>query len=595
MGDMGVPGAPPEPAAHEPRREPGAGAAAEPATEGQDESGAFRARRRGPGLGGAMAGGRTAAVDLAKRYVPFLMVMGLLLALVAEAPTTRQPSAGAARSAALAPATASGTSSAASSASSAAGVSSAAAAAAAGSAADDIAVSGVKCGPGVLQVTWSPYAPPCQPAWSGNNGGATASGVSSSTITISYREEGESSDVDAIRSIMPGVLPNDAQVLYDLNVFLQAFNKEYELYGRHVVVKPYMAQGDAVEEMVGEDTQGAQEDAATAASMGAFADITPLPTDPYAEALVQNHVIAMNNLLVSNSFLQSSAPYAYSVVPSLDDLGSLFTTVGCNLGTTPVSFADDSSLDGKPRVFGAILLESPQYQGLQNAIVAGLKRCGVQIPVVINYTLDLSTIQQQMQNAISQMKSNNVTTVLCGCDPVGTIYVTQAADQQNYGPEWFAEWLPPEMERTYSQDQWAHSVEVGLGPSIPELQDEAYKVFQMVDPGGQPQEPYFWYIYYQLLYLFNGLQAAGPDLTPASMLGGLQHLPPSQPGQVGTWSYGSGIYWPFSQAQVSYWVPTKTNAFDGKAGDYNPCFGGQWFSLLSAAGFPKTLDCPGLS
>ncbi|HAM01335.1 MAG TPA: hypothetical protein DCQ30_03780 [Acidimicrobiaceae bacterium] len=561
--------------------------------------GTLGARRKGPGIErptGALTADK--AWELAKRYVPFLMVMGVLLALVAQAPTTRAPQSALSSPAARGlggsgsgPSTAaSGTSTAAS-----AAAAQAAANAAGAAAANGIARSGVKCGAGVLQVPWSPYAPPCVPAWSGNNGGATAPGVTASTITVSYREEGESSDVNAVRSIMPGVLPTDSQVLYDLNVFLQAFNKEYELYGRHVVLKPYTAQGDAMQEMVGQDTQGAQEDAATAASLGAFADLTPLPTTPYAEALVQNHVISMDNLLTSNQFLHNSAPYAYSMIPTLDDLGRLLVTMGCNIGANNVSFAKDPSLNGKQRVFGAILLEDPQYQGLENEMVSGLKQCGVKIPVVVNYTLDLSTIQQQMQNAISQMKANNVTTILCGCDPVGTIYVSQAADQQNYGPEWFSEWLPPQFERLYSQDQWAHSVEVGLGPSIPEQNEESYKAFQMVDPGGQPQEAQFWYIYYQLLYLFNGLQAAGPDLTPASMLAGYQHLPQSPLGQVGQWTYGSGIYWPFSEAQVSYWVPSKTNSFDNKAGDYNPCFGGQWFSLFQSSAFPKGLDCPGLS
>jgi hypothetical protein len=556
-------------------------------------------RRKGPGLERPRAPfSADKAWDLAKRYVPFLLVMAVLLALVAQAPTTRPPEASAALPGYRSPGSAG--SGPATTASSGAGASGAAGqAGGAGStaayAAADVSRGGVKCGPGALQVTWSPYAPPCVAQFTGDNGGATAPGVTATTITISYREEGESSDVNAVRSIMPGVLPTDSQVLYDLNVFLQAFNKEYELYGRHVVLKPFMAQGDAMQEMVGQDTQGAQEDAATAASLGAFADLTPLPTTPYAQALVQNHVISMDNLLTSNQFLRTSAPYAYSIIPTLDDLGQLLVTMGCNLGASSVSFADDSSLNGKARVFGAILLEDPQYQGLENEMLDGLKQCGVKVPVVVNYTLDLSTIQEQMQNAISQMKANNVTTVLCGCDPVGTIYVTQAADQQNYGPEWFSEWLPPQFERLYSQDQWAHSVEVGLGPSIPEQDEESYKVFKMVDPSGQPQEPQFWFIYYELLYLFNGLQAAGPDLTPATMLAGYQHLPQSLVGQVGQWSYGPGIYWPFSEAQVSYWVPSKTNSFDGKAGDYNPCFGGQWFSLSQASEIPKSLDCPGLS
>src|SRR5579864_2190594 len=50
-----------------------------------------------------------------------------------------------------------------------------------------VAVSGVKCGPGVRQVTWTPYAPPCIPKWSGSNGGATAHGVTGSTITLVLR------------------------------------------------------------------------------------------------------------------------------------------------------------------------------------------------------------------------------------------------------------------------------------------------------------------------------------------------------------------------------------------------------------------------
>lgn len=555
-----------------------------------------RARTKGPGIARPRPAPRQATTELAKRYLPFVAVMAVLLALVAQAPTTRLPVAGLARPGISGSGGAAGASGGGSGPSTAA-TSSAAAASAAGSAAaaNPYSRGGVKCGAGAPQVTWSPYAPPCIAQWQGNNGGATATGVTSSTITVSYREEGESNDVNAIRSIMPGVLPTDPQVLYDLNVFLQAFNKEYELYGRHVVLKPFMAQGDALQETVGQGTQGAQEDAATAASLGAFADLTPLPTAPYDQALVQNHVVAMNQLLTSNQFLASSAPYAYSMVPSLDDLGQLLVTVGCSVGATPVTFSKDPSLHAKQRVFGAILLEDPQYQGLQNEVVNGLRKCGVKIPVVVNYTLDLSTIQQQMQNAISQMKAANVTTVVCGCDPVGEIYVTQAADQQNYGPEWFSEWLPPQFERLFTQDQWAHSVEFGLGPSIPEQEVEAYRVFQMVDPGGQPQEAQFWYIYYQLLYLFNGLQAAGPDLTPQTMLAGMQHLPPSGVGQAGQWFYGQGIYWPFSEAQVSFWEPNKTNSFDGKAGDYGACFGEQWFSLFGASSFPKTLDCPGLS
>src|SRR5262245_9571737 len=48
-------------------------------------------------------------------------------------------------------------------------------------------VSGVQCGPGVRQVSWSKYSALCVPAFHGNNGGATAYGVSPTTITVTYR------------------------------------------------------------------------------------------------------------------------------------------------------------------------------------------------------------------------------------------------------------------------------------------------------------------------------------------------------------------------------------------------------------------------
>ncbi|HET6911647.1 MAG TPA: hypothetical protein VFH54_20155, partial [Mycobacteriales bacterium] len=50
-----------------------------------------------------------------------------------------------------------------------------------------IARSGVHCGAGKRQVTWSVYAPPCVAKYTGNNGGATARGVTANTITLSYR------------------------------------------------------------------------------------------------------------------------------------------------------------------------------------------------------------------------------------------------------------------------------------------------------------------------------------------------------------------------------------------------------------------------
>ncbi len=64
-------------------------------------------------------------------------------------------------------------------------------------------MSGVHCGPGVRQVPWSAYAPWCEPAYHGNNGGATAPGMTGNTITLTYR----------IASGAPGAVLSDPGVI----------------------------------------------------------------------------------------------------------------------------------------------------------------------------------------------------------------------------------------------------------------------------------------------------------------------------------------------------------------------------------------------
>src|SRR5438477_11140252 len=80
------------------------------------------------------------------------------------------------------------------------------------------AVSGVHCGPGVRQVPWSAYAPLCEPAYHGNNGGATSTGVTASTITITYRmaDSGQSTTGAAGSAGRP----SDQQYVQDLQTYL---------------------------------------------------------------------------------------------------------------------------------------------------------------------------------------------------------------------------------------------------------------------------------------------------------------------------------------------------------------------------------------
>ena len=108
---------------------------------------------------------------------------------------------------------------------------------AAGSA-SGVAHSGVACGPGVRQVAWTPYAPPCVAAFSGDNGGATAPGVTAKEITVVIRT---TEDWEAFQAGQGE--PSFEERVADTKVLVELFNKQFELYGRRVVIKEYVGDG----------------------------------------------------------------------------------------------------------------------------------------------------------------------------------------------------------------------------------------------------------------------------------------------------------------------------------------------------------------
>jgi len=186
--------------------------------------------------------------------------------------------------------------------------------AAAGSA--GVTRSGVRCGPGVRQVPWSVYAPTCVPTYTGNNGGVTAHGVSGDTVLASFRRTGSAEEKAAYAAVGAAAPGTDDQYLHDLRTYVDYLNKNYELYGRHVVVKDFTGQGDNLQEDQGQDLAAAQADAATAHDLGAFVDITQSPTlastQPYEEGLAQEKVVNIGAIGLPQSWHEQFSPYAYS-------------------------------------------------------------------------------------------------------------------------------------------------------------------------------------------------------------------------------------------------------------------------------------------
>lgn len=459
-----------------------------------------------------------------------------------------------------------------------------------------LAVTGIRCGTGVRQFTWSAYAPYCVPAWSGKNGGATAQGVTGNTITITYRETNSSDDA-AVEAYAEGAgAGSDAQYVQDLQTYVKYFNSQFELYGRHVVLKPFTGQGDPLLEDQGQDLEGAQADAATAQSAGSFTDVSSIlgeATQPFDDDLAQDHISSWGNVYPGQAEVSEYAPYIYTTLfPTGDVADTAFTDIICRkMAGLKAIFSP--AYASTTRKFGLILPDRPGSTTSQKEIDQQLAACGASFAEQDFYTINVGEMPEQANSIMAHMHALGVTTILCGCDPVFDAILSNSANGQAYQPEWLSVWWGDSFAQLTNQTSWAH--DIANGGATPDLQKtEAYTAFKLADPSGQPAEAYYSVPYIMLMLIFSALQSAGPDLTPYTFANGFFHLPGGN-GTFGPLGFAQGKYDPMVAFQVGAWSSTQVSAYNNKAGAYQTCDTNQWvyYNDLQALGPDHTqLQCP---
>jgi hypothetical protein len=469
-----------------------------------------------------------------------------------------------------------------------------------------VSKTGVQCGPGARQFAWSTHSPLCVAAFTGNNGGATAPGVTASTITLTYRVPNSAED-SLIAELSGSANVNEPALIADMKSYANFFNSQFELYGRHVVIKAYNGQGDYIQEDQGEDLAGAQADAVSAHDMGAFGDVTFSlgASEAYEQDLANEHVISFSSVAEPESWFQTYAPYEYSVQggSGTNSVNAASAVVCRRLAGMPAIFSGDPSATKTTRVFGIIYPENPNYAS-EVALYKKdtLAECGLHFAQTAAYAINVAEYTTEAVSIAALMKAAHVTTILCACDPIFPILLTPAASSQNYHPEWFAADFGDPASQNYTSSEWAHSFAAGT-PSVPSTQTEAYRAFKLGFPKALPAEepptspPYFYIPYYTLLQVFEALQAAGPDLTPTTFEAGMFSLPPSAIDPAGgEWVFGNNVFDPVSSFGLVSWNPTQKSPFDNKPGTYNACNQGQIYTIfdLAALGGPnRQLSCFG--
>lgn len=372
-------------------------------------------------------------------------------------------------------------------------------------------------------------APPCVPVFTGDNGGATAKGVTADTIKVAYYVPKPGSDAQAA---LQGLVDSPELSARTRDDFVEVLNQVYELYGRKVQIVPVDASGDP------DDAVAAKNDAVKIAEeVGAFAAIGgPGLSNIYADELASRGVLCIQcGLVAPDTTYQKNAPYMWGTLATPEQfLVNVGDYIAGRLLGRDAEFAGDPAMRTEPRVFGTVHIEldPPVFTEVEKLVNEQGKERGWTAAAEETYLFDVARAPERAPGIIARMKEAGVTTVVFLGDPVMLIYLTQAATSQGYFPEWVVTGTgftdSTAVARLYDQEQWAHAFGLSsLAVRTPRELGGAWRLHEWwfgTPPPAQTTAPI---TLANLTLLFSGLHMAGPNLTVESFQAGMFHLPPA--------------------------------------------------------------------
>jgi hypothetical protein len=394
---------------------------------------------------------------------------------------------------------------------------------------------------GAVTQTFDPQSPPCVASWPGaakGNGGRTASGVDSSTIRIAIPELASST--------------NDPTVAPDLERF---FNSRFEFYGRklQLITPKYPPYGTS--------TYDPQVVAATARDVCSQEHVfasTELNTQG-DQALYRDTLAGCRVLSVTESDPTSDsrefarhAPYEWSYGPTADTTETMAGRFACTaLVGKRASYSTTTS--SRIRSFAVFVEDDPTVASAP--LVNALASCGVTARIE-HFSNPDSGNGRNCDSApppalIQQMLAlkGAVTTILPLENELrGTSCLQAAAAAVSYQPEWLIPQTAGNQLDAMNGTEMAGTLGLlTLNRPLASLAEfPSYQAVTAVDPSyGTPDRVWFLEsLYHQLLLLASGIQAAGPNLTPATFQAGLQSLTFPNPGAAGAPSWQATVGFP---------------------------------------------------
>lgn len=417
--------------------------------------------------------------------------------------------------------------------------------------------------------TFSWYSPPCAPAWSGDNGGATWKGVSGGEVRVAagWPSAGIGTDGFVANQRDPSQHTND-RTMTDFQIY---FNQSYQFWGRSL--RLCVANGTD-----------------TPADEPAFAQKIEATCDPFAAAegrpivqseLAHRQIVSIGEQIdqYQDRFFEQYRPYIYTVTDSATHLIKLTAEYLCKKLAGKTAQYSGTFTD-KPRVWGIIFSDTGDAtRGLDNQL-EGLTRaqCGLTFAKKIAIASGSST--NDLAAAVSQFEVAGVTTVVSALDFSDMSQVTTYARGQDYQPEYVINGMGeldlPVQAHLMDQVEWSHAfgfttIEMNIpqnGLGAPITQTDCFQAVQIVDPGFVP-DPFSCNVFQQLEEIAKGIQLAGPRLTPQAYESGLFAFGRrrAQPG----WTMGGGYYidhWAYPDEAGEFWYDPASRDDSGNLGTY---------------------------
>jgi hypothetical protein len=304
-------------------------------------------------------------------------------------------------------------------------------------------------------------------------------------------------------------------------------------------------------------------------------------------------VVSFGGLHLPSTYYQARAPYAWGQLIDCTTLveGAVDLLAKRFKPGTMAARSGSATMRNQPRKYGLLVPDDPVYQQCIDDGRAKLKAAGIDFAKEIRYGLDFSKMQQEAPNIVAQLKQAGVTTLVLVTDPALPYFLTGAATQQDYWPEWVVTGTVltdvDVVGQFYDQDQWQFAAGQSFLSDIFQGNDsESYRAYKAV----RPDEPAITrdQYYYSFLMLFIGLQMAGPNLTPESFQAGMFSYP-ARTGSLGRWSFSPTDYTAIDDAREIYYDRNALSAFNNRAGRYITLNGGRRFR---GANWPADVNVP---